>query len=283
MVIANFVKSKWLLPSIAAGGAAETGYLAFSKLTSSPISEAFCFDGAHCSKVLASPYAEIPFTNIPLVFAGFAGYVLVGTLSVAYHRNKNDTTENAILGLTTAMATFSAYLMVILAVVLHESCTYCQASAAISFFMALVAWNSDIITNRTKAVIISISSALATSAMSVFFFYATSLSLSEPVTASTAPAAQAIAMVEQEKEKAPPAVTKHSSTKGLELAKQLNGFNAKMYGAYWCSHCFSQKQELGVEAFGSIPYIECDKEGKNSQFSLCRAKKVSTCELKITI
>lgn len=279
MVIANFAKSKWLLPSIAAGGAAETGYLAFSKLTSSPISTALCFDGAHCSEVLASPYAEIPFTNIPLVLAGFAGYVLVGSLSVAYHRNKNEDAGNAVLGLTSAMATFSAYLMVVLLVVLHESCTYCQASGAISFFMAFVAWNSDLITNRTKAAIISISSALATSVMSVFLFYVTSLSLSEPVTASTAPAAQAIAMMEQEKEKAPPTITKHSSPEALALAKQLNGLDAKMYGAYWCSHCFSQKQEFGKEAFSSIPYIECDKEGKNSQYSMCRAKKVRICVL----
>jgi hypothetical protein len=47
-----------------------------------------------------------------------------------------------------------------------------------------------------------------------------------------------------------------------------------MYGAYWCSHCFNQKQNLGTEAKEYFEYIECDKEGVNSQFPLCKSKKV---------
>ena len=50
--------------------------------------------------------------------------------------------------------------------------------------------------------------------------------------------------------------------------------DAKMYGAYWCSHCFNQKQNLGLEAKSYFEYIECDKEGENSQNSLCKSKKV---------
>ena len=47
-----------------------------------------------------------------------------------------------------------------------------------------------------------------------------------------------------------------------------------MYGAYWCSHCNNQKQVLGREAMKIIGYIECDKEGLNSQNDLCMDKKV---------
>ena len=47
-----------------------------------------------------------------------------------------------------------------------------------------------------------------------------------------------------------------------------------MYGAYWCSHCNNQKQEFGMEATKLLTYVECDKDGANSQNSLCREKKI---------
>ena len=47
-----------------------------------------------------------------------------------------------------------------------------------------------------------------------------------------------------------------------------------MYGAYWCSHCFDQKEALGKEAFRKITYVECSKDGYNSQTKLCKEKEV---------
>jgi hypothetical protein len=91
----------------------------------------------------------------------------------------------------------------------------------------------------------------------------------EVASASTAPAAQYL------ESRSPPAITTHSSPQAIELAKKLKDLNSKMYGAYWCSHCYNQKQELGQEAFyQNIPYIECDKEGFDSQYPLCKANKV---------
>ena len=49
-----------------------------------------------------------------------------------------------------------------------------------------------------------------------------------------------------------------------------------MYGAYWCSHCNNQKQELGYEVVKEkqmFTYIECDKEGLDSQYSMCKGNK----------
>ena len=55
----------------------------------------------------------------------------------------------------------------------------------------------------------------------------------------------------------------------------LEKLDAKMYGAYWCSHCFNQKQEFGKEAFYEhITYLECDKEGTDSKYSVCRARDI---------
>ena len=46
------------------------------------------------------------------------------------------------------------------------------------------------------------------------------------------------------------------------------------YTTSWCSHCYEQKERLGKEAMLRIPYIECSKEGTNSQTSLCREKQI---------
>lgn len=31
---------------------------------------------------------------------------------------------------------------------------------------------------------------------------------------------------------------------------------AKMYGAYWCTHCFHQKELLGKQAMTKVKYVE---------------------------
>lgn len=58
-----------------------------------------------------------------------------------------------------------------------------------------------------------------------------------------------------------PRVTEDSSNKTLELAKRLKAAGAKMYGAFWCSHCFEQKQAFGKEAMADFPYVECYPDG----------------------
>jgi hypothetical protein len=37
-------------------------------------------------------------------------------------------------------------------------------------------------------------------------------------------------------------VTRASPPGAADLAKRLKGAGAQMYGAFWCSHCFDQKQ-----------------------------------------
>jgi uncharacterized membrane protein len=73
---------------------------------------------------------------------------------------------------------------------------------------------------------------------------------------------------------APPAITTSSSERSIQLAQKLQSLSTKFYGAYWCSHCYEQKQTLGIEAMSYIPYIECSKDGFNSNNQLCRTKKI---------
>lgn len=41
-----------------------------------------------------------------------------------------------------------------------------------------------------------------------------------------------------------------------DFAECLTDNGAKMYGAYWCSHCQDQKKEFG-KSFEYVDYIEC--------------------------
>ena len=73
---------------------------------------------------------------------------------------------------------------------------------------------------------------------------------------------------------APPAVTTQSSDRALAVAKALDAKGAKMYGAYWCSHCFGQKQLLGQQAMKYVKYVECAKDGVDSQRKTCLANGI---------
>jgi hypothetical protein len=72
-----------------------------------------------------------------------------------------------------------------------------------------------------------------------------------------------------------PPITASSSAEAMQIGQDLQSLDAKMFGAYWCSHCYDQKQRLGKEVFTNyVPYIECSKEGLNNQRELCEEKKI---------
>ena len=52
-----------------------------------------------------------------------------------------------------------------------------------------------------------------------------------------------------------------SSPQAVSLAKKLRAAGAKMYGAFWCSHCQEQKAEFGAAAQKDLPYVECYPQG----------------------
>jgi len=58
-----------------------------------------------------------------------------------------------------------------------------------------------------------------------------------------------------------PIVNTESSREALDLVTKLNKAGAKMYGAFWCSHCFEQKQVFGKQAMSEFPYVECFPAG----------------------
>jgi len=110
--------------------------------------------------------------------------------------------------------------------------------------------------HRTSSVLASVSLAISSLAS------LSALTFSSPMTD---------AVIAQE---AAPTVTTTSSTNEIALAKHLRKIGAKLYTAYWCPHCFSQKQRFGKEAVKQLEVVECDRGGINPQTQLCRDKRV---------
>jgi hypothetical protein len=56
----------------------------------------------------------------------------------------------------------------------------------------------------------------------------------------------------------------------IGLAQHLTKKGVKIYGAYWCPHCYEQKQLFGKQAWGKIKNIECAADAKqNPQPKVC--------------
>ena len=296
--------------AIASLGALETGFLTYTKLNSGSVEGTVMCQSegsVSCDAVLNGPYSTIPGLNIPLVLIACLAYSSIALLALSNGNNADSEKKEATLFLTTAMATFSGYLMIVLTTVLQASCNYCYLSASLSVGMAILAWNNRLVENPTKATIVKLSSASIAAISSASLFYATGLTIDPPnaAQASTAPAFQAmLAAAEAKKAEdelnkmasaapapptarsaalalkqkgpfAPPIIKEHSSPRALAIGKRLKEKNAKMYGAYWCSHCNNQKQELGIEVKEQqmFTYVECDKEGLNSEYPYCKANK----------
>lgn len=52
-----------------------------------------------------------------------------------------------------------------------------------------------------------------------------------------------------------------STQQTVDLARRLRAAGAKFYGAFWCSHCFEQKEAFGAAAAKELPYVECYPDG----------------------
>lgn len=55
-----------------------------------------------------------------------------------------------------------------------------------------------------------------------------------------------------------------------DFAQCLTDSGTKMYGAYWCPHCDTQKKMFG-SSFDFAPYVECDARGNNADPAACQA------------
>ncbi|MEM9978571.1 MAG: vitamin K epoxide reductase family protein [Cyanobacteria bacterium P01_D01_bin.2] len=255
---------RWSRPAIGAiatVGALGTGYLTVIKLMGN--SAACPVKG--CDQVLSSPYADV--FGIPLTLFGALAYlamVILATGPLLVDGDKNREQRQKLESITwpllfigaTGMMVFSGYLMYLLATELRAACLYCIASAIFTTLMFLLTflgrrWE-DPGALAFRGVIMGFVTLVATVGMY-------SLSINGPAaTASNAG-------------NSGPAVTLTSGPAEVALAQHLTDIDAKMYGAYWCPHCFDQKQLFGQEAKKYMPYVECAPDGSGSQTALCQS------------
>lgn len=299
------MRNRLILSGLAATGALETGSIVFSRLLTSDGHVPFCTSET-CLSVLSSPISTLPVVNVPLANFGFAAYLTITILSMISLIRPGDRADRAapstttahpldpmLLFLTTSSVTVSACLLALMTFVLHAPCNLCFLSAGISAAMAGVTWNPSFIPDTTSARVTKAGAVLTSLAAASFLYYTASLSLPKEAAYALpdpAPVNQAVMIVAQEERGAepadgesPPAVTTSSSQRAMALASQLRLLDAKMYGTFWCSHCFNQKQALGEEAMRALTYIECDKAGAGSQHQLCMDRKVKLSCMKTVL
>ena len=274
-----------ILSTLSLAGASEMAYLSLNHASLSSSSScsssllSLCCNG-DCSPVLSSSYATIPLLDIPLSSVGFCGYTLLFMLSFVplLHKGKRvqdlEFNTAAILSISGTMGMFSVGLMYLLIVVLKEQCAFCYASAGLSISIALVAWMSKFSQlSLSSKRFIGVASTSVGAAAASLMMVATTLLVPIPSYASTTPPGIREKVEEVVVYEPPPIKTK-STDRAIKLARKIKSLDGQMYGAYWCSHCNNQKQNLGREAVKIIGYIECDKDGLNSQNDLCIDKKV---------
>ncbi|KAK6153172.1 hypothetical protein DH2020_012811 [Rehmannia glutinosa] len=231
-------------------GFLETAYLTYLKLTNS---DAFCpMGGGSCTTILTSAYSSV--FGIPLPLFGMLAYGLVMRLGLQLGAKKttSDTektdAEIILIGITTSLAVASAYFLYILRTEFGgELCLYCLASAILSFslfFITLKRFGSHEL-QKTLGLQLFIASSVV---------IALTASYSDVQSASSSMTETEIPYFETE-------ITQESSPLAISLAKHLHLIGAKLYGAFWCSHCLDQKEMFGREAARMLDYVECFQEG----------------------
>lgn len=228
--------------------------------------------GLACSDILNGPWGNV--AGLPLTVPGSLMYAATCLLAAiplrAKSRSLEGLTQRGLLASTAAMATFSVYLMGILAFRIGAPCPWCFTSAALSITLAAIVWTRCDLNLATSKLAAAVVSATALTCALAYTVVDTDLALTDALNylERSQQSMQTKAM------NAPPTITERSSARAITLGKALKAKKARMYGAYWCSHCFEQKQRLGAEAMKYIEYIECSKEGAGSQAALCKERAI---------
>ncbi|MGB3405576.1 MAG: vitamin K epoxide reductase family protein [Microcoleaceae cyanobacterium] len=253
-------KSRFIIATIAAFGAVITAYIAIVKLTGG--TAACPITG--CDKVLESPYAVV--FGLPLALFGFLAYGAMGIMAVVPWLVNPDTQKRLrsqveewtwllLFAGGTAMMVFSGYLMYLMAFEIQSFCLYCVFSALCSVSL----FTLSIIGRELEDIGQLIMTALVVGMVTIIGTLAMYAPLNSPVA----------------EDGNGYNITTTSAPANIALAEHLNSIDAKMYGAYWCAHCQTQKALFGKEAVSEMPYIECDASGKNPQPQLCQAAQIT--------
>lgn len=263
---------KWARPLIAAiavVGAAGTAYLTITKLMGG---SAACPTSA-CDQVLYSPYAQV--FGIPLSLFGCLAYISMGIMAVAplvvsekqqpdLQRQLNQWTWLGLFIGAVAMVIFSGYLMYLLAFQIQAACIYCITSALLTVALLVITLAANTWNDKGQLFFLGIIVAVLVSVSALGVF------ASVDGTGSASPGAS-------QSTQQGPAITTTSGEAEIALAQHLTNIGAKNYGAWWCPHCYEQKQLFGKEAFGLINYVECaSPDDPRQQTAECQSVGVAS-------
>ncbi|KAD7479085.1 hypothetical protein E3N88_02221 [Mikania micrantha] len=232
-------------------GFLETGYLTYLKLTGL---DAMCpVGGGSCNDILNSSYAAIygiPLPLIGMVAYGAAAFLALKLASKDLSFGIDERNGGLILlGTTTSMATASAYFLYILSTQFPDaSCSYCLVSVLLSFLLFFT--TAKILGSQKIRVEFGLQLCIA----AIVF-----AALSNSYSASAVPPPARFG--EKFLPYSPTEIKASSSPLALKLAAHLRSIGAKMYGAFWCSHCLEQKEMFGSEATKLLNYGECYPDG----------------------
>lgn len=273
--------SRKIMGAIAILGALLTAYLTYEKLRGQEVACGL-ESAVGCNDVLSSPYAEI--FGIPLTIFGLLAYVTVAVLALAPLVLKQQTTKpgetplerttwTLLILVSTAMATFSGYLMFILFAKIGGFCLYCITSAlfSLSFFGLTIAgrlWE-DLGQLIFNVLVVSVVTLVA-----MVGIYAP---VERQMQAAIPDESGRITIPANTKSPQPPKgweITTESGPAEISLAEHLTAIGARKFGAYWCPHCYDQKQLFGKKAFEKVTYVECDPQGINPQPEVCSAAQI---------
>ncbi|WP_310484531.1 vitamin K epoxide reductase family protein [Chamaesiphon sp. VAR_48_metabat_403] len=257
--------SRLLIGATAILGICVTAYLTWVKLSNNGI----C-GSEGCQIVLASPFANVG--NFPLTGLGLLSYVAVAVMAFAptlVDPKTNKATHNQLNNLTwlglflagAGLSVFSGYLMYLLAFVIKAACPFCIASAIFTFVIfGLTIFGRD--WEDVGQLFFSGTAAALGAVLVSLVLYNTAIGGGGEITA-LAPITDPERGIGWE-------IKSTSGAAEVELATHLTQQGAKMYSAYWCPHCYEQKQLFGKEAWDRVTNIECAADAKkNPQPELC--------------
>lgn len=274
--------SRPIMGAIALFGAILTAYLTVQKLTGQTVG---CLAGASasgggCSNVLNSPYATV--FGLPLSLFGFLAYsamMLFALVPLLVSKEENRKLRNRLeeqswvllLVGSTAMTVFSGYLMYILGTQLETFCPYCIGSAFFSLSLLSLTLLGRDWEDLGQVFFIGIVVGMVTLVGTLGVYSNVNNSVVSAQKSNVIPVADTAPEPPKGWE-----ITTESTQVEIALAEHLNQMGAKMYGAFWCPHCYEQKQLFGQQAFAKINYVECDPRGVDPQPETCKTADIKS-------
>jgi uncharacterized membrane protein len=269
--------SRQLIGSIAIVGALLTAYLTVVKLTggTAVCSASAAAEGAKsCADVLSSPYATV--LGLPLTLFGFLAYTSMATFALAplavNPEQKKDLRSNLenwtwllLFAGATAMVVFSGYLMYLLFFKIKALCLYCIGSALFSLSLLTLTLIGRSWEDVGQIFFIGLLVGMVTLIGTLGVYANVGAPIATPSGTRTP-----IPLVSGSPQ--PPIGWQVTTTSGpaeIALAQHLKRVGVIGYFAYWCPHCYEQKQLFGKEAAKELPATECAPDGINAQPQVC--------------